>query len=119
MTTSQPRRARATQQRVTTLDDTPLAEPLYSPVCTFCKWWGAHPDRWQYCSAYPHTAGKKIPQPIWDGTPGKPSGFFHTRAVPGDHGIVFEPVPGATLPPALKAAYEAAKQQKQQKQKGG
>lgn len=97
------------------IDDTPLAEPLYSPVCTFCKWWGAHADRWQYCSAYPHTAGKPIPQPVWDGTPGQVSGFYHTEPLGNEakdkqgQPYLFEPVPGAKLPLKLRAAYETAK----------
>jgi hypothetical protein len=115
MTTSTPKPRPTPRQPSTGIDDTPLAEPLFSPVCTFCKWWGAHPDRWQFCSAWPHTAGKPIPQPIWNGTPGKVSGFYHTQEVSGDHGIVFEPVPGAKLPPKLRAAYEAAKGKPSQK----
>ena len=122
MTTSQPRRA--PRAAMTTLDDTPLAEPLYSPVCTFCKWWGAHPDRWQYCSAWPHAGGgAKIPQRVWaaqtngpDAHPTAADGYYHTRPVGGEatdkqgRPYLFEPVPGAKLPAKLRAAYTQAKQ---------
>lgn len=107
MATSQPRQTQRANQRAAgggdtgdTLDDTPRAEPLYSPVCTYCREWGAHPDRWQFCTAYPAHAGVKIPQRVWDG---RNLHMYHI-ANPDDHGVVFNPDSAATKLPANLAA---------------
>lgn len=48
------------------LDDSELAVPHFSPVCTYCKWWKAGDGH--HCYAYPKGGKKLIPNKIWIGT---------------------------------------------------
>lgn len=62
-----------------TLDDTPLS--LFSDVCSHCRHFDAESVK-RACRAFPGG----IPVSIWEGR------NDHTRPVPGDNGIQFEPV---------------------------
>ena len=69
--------------RLTGLDDRQRRIPGLSPVCTFCR----HESGFRKCAAFPD----EIPLPIWTGA------NTHEDPYPGDHGIQFEPVPGAKV----------------------
>jgi hypothetical protein len=57
--------------------------PASSPVCDHCR----HLTGYRRCAAF---AGE-IPLEIWNG------GNTHQRPYPGDHGLQFEPRPGAKV----------------------
>ena len=60
------------------LDDSQLADGLFSPVCTFCI---HEKDKHRRCKAF---RDKDIPIEIWQGK------NKHTEPVDGDHGIQFK-----------------------------
>ena len=57
--------------------------PWFSPVCTFCR----HKVGFRKCRAF----ADQIPTEIWTGQ------ITHEQPFPGDHGIQFEPAPGAKI----------------------
>ncbi len=59
------------------LDDSALAVPVFSPVCTFCVHWQTDPSR--RCAAFPDG----IPDAIWLGR------NDHSEPYPGDRGVLF------------------------------
>ena len=63
--------------------DRGLDIPHYSPVCSYCRHWRA----FRQCAAFPD----EIPMSIWAGLE------THERPYPGDHGLLFEPAPGAKI----------------------
>ncbi len=67
------------------LDDSEVALPVFSDVCSHCEHWIRKPGR--KCHAFPDG----IPLAIWVGE------NDHHRAFPGDHGIQFAPVSGETM----------------------
>lgn len=91
-----------------TLDDSTVSgtTPRFSPVCTYCAHWV--PGDGHHCAGAFPRGGPTIPEAIWNGTPGKVSGFYHTLPVRGDHGVTFRPEKGAKVPAKLMAAYQAA-----------
>lgn len=68
------------EERKLVLDDSAVAVPRYSPVCTLC----AHYRRGRSCAAYP--GENAIPLVIWTGKDD------HTEPHAGDHGIRFQRV---------------------------
>ena len=68
---------------ITGLDDRELRIPHVSPVCIYCR----HVKRFRRCAAFKG----EIPLEIWLGK------NTHQQPYPGDHGIQFEPVPGAKV----------------------
>ena|SRR5579872_1158683 len=93
------------------LDDRDLARIHFSPVCTYCAHW--LPGDGHHCAGAFPRGGPEIPDVIWNGVPGKASGYFHTRPVAGDHGVVFTLAEGVKRTPAnakLLDAYLAAQQ---------
>ena len=67
---------------ITVIDDD-RQFPYFSPVCSLCR----HKTGFRQCSAF----AEKIPLEIWTGQ------YGHEQPFPGDHGIQFEPVPGAKI----------------------
>lgn len=84
------------------LDDSELAIPAFSPVCTYCAHW--EPEKTRQCAAYPRL--KAIPMVVWEGrsTHTTPRGDEQHDA--SGQPIVFTPVKGAKLPAELKHAYD-------------
>ena len=67
--------------------------PWLSPVCTFCR----HARGSRRCAAF----DGEIPIAIWVGL------NQHRQAHDGDHGIQFEPVPGASVTTPLDPDWSA------------
>jgi hypothetical protein len=68
---------------VDSMADTNRGIPFFSVVCAFCR----HQTAYRRCTAFPDG----IPLAIWLGKD------THQAAYPGDHGVHFEPVPGAQV----------------------
>ncbi len=79
--------------RVLFLDDSELAVPTFSSVCTFCQHWNRKSGR--TCKAFP----KGVPMEIWLGE------NDHRTPFKGDHGIQFEEVDVTDYPVGIM--YEA------------
>ena len=65
------------------IEDANRGISMLSPVCTYCR----HRLGYRRCTAFPHG----IPLEIWLGR------NTHQGPFPGDHGIHFDPVPGAKV----------------------
>lgn len=104
------------------LDDSELKTTVFSPVCTFCRYW--KPSDGHHCDAYPrgNTPRERtpaIPDAIWSGENGHMYAFPSAEH-PTDHGIHFELHPAAkvsALPPALRTAFLARETERQEIEK--
>lgn len=72
------------------LDDSDLSKPVFSPVCTWCKFWAPERHGHHCHGAYP-VGGPDIPDAVWSG---KNYHLTHI-AQPTDHGVLFELHPDA------------------------
>lgn len=91
-------------QKRLVIDDSELAIPHFSPVCTFCAHWDA--DKTRQCAAYPQPKG--IPMRLWRGTVRHITPLGDEMKGSDGKSIVFAPIQGAKLPAAVKKAFEAA-----------
>lgn len=93
------------------LDASDLSKPVFSPVCTWCKFW-APERRGHHChGAYP-VGGPDIPEPIWSGA------NYHLSHYAGDHNVYFELHPDALSAmkkqnPGLAKAWAAREAQRE------
>jgi len=69
-----------------TLDDSSIYKPVFSKICTYCKYLDVNQNKSRdikvgpICKAF----SKGIPDEIWLGD------NDHTKPYPGDNGIIFE-----------------------------